>query len=58
MKNDLPLIVAAPSHILCQVLEILDNGDHPLFLTEVIDVIVKEDVSPLELRKTGWSYGG
>jgi hypothetical protein len=27
-------------------------------LAEVKDVVVREDVDPLELRKTGWSYGG
>ena len=29
-----------------------------MFLAEVKDVVVREDVDPLELRKTGWSYGG
>ena len=58
IENDLPLLKAAPSHILCHVHKILDNGDHPLFLAEVKDVMVREDVAPLELRKTGWSYGG
>ena len=58
MKHDLPCIIAAPSYICCQVLDIVENGDHPLFLAEVKEVMVKEDVDPLELRKTGWSYGG
>ena len=58
MTNDLPLLTSAPAHIHCHVLEIIDNGDHPLFLSEVKDAMVREDVVPLELRKTGWSYGG
>jgi len=56
--NDLPLITSAPAHLLCSVLEIIEKGDHPLFLAEVKDVKVKENIEPLELRKTGWSYGG
>ena len=58
LLNDLPLIIAAPTYIRCHVMEIIEKGDHPLFLAEVKDVMVKEDVFPLELRKTGWSYGG
>ena len=58
IKNDLPLITATPAYIRCDVLEIIEKGDHPVFLAEVIEVKVKEDVVPLELRKTGWSYGG
>ena len=58
LLNDLPLIIAAPIYIRCHVMEIIEKGDHPLFLAEVKDVMVKEDVAPLELRKTGWSYGG
>ena len=58
IKNDLPIIKAAPSYIRCQVLEMINNGDHPLFLAQVKDVMVKENVAPLELSKTGWSYGG
>ena len=58
IKNGLPLIISTPAHIRCYVLEIIEKGDHPLFLSEVIEAKVKEDVAPLELRKTGWSYGG
>ena len=58
MKNDLPLLTAPPAYIRCQVLEILEHGDHPLFLAEVKEVTVRKDVAPLQLCKTGWSYGG
>ena len=58
LKNDLPVIIASPTYMQCKVLKILENGDHHLFLSEVKDVVVKKEVAPLELRKTGWYYGG
>ena len=58
MKNDLPLLMAPPAYICCQVLEILEHGDHPLFLSEVKEVTVRKGIAPLQLYKTGWSYGG
>jgi len=58
LQDDLPLITAGIANIYCHVLEIIEIGDHPLFLAEVKHVTVRKNVSPLELRKTGWSYGG
>ncbi len=58
LKDDFPLLMAVPSYIKCRVLDILEKGDHPLFLAEVIDAVINEEPNPLELRKTGWSYGG
>ena len=58
LKDDLPIITSAPSYIRCSVVEILENGDHPLFLAKVKEVTVIDNLPPLELRKTGWSYGG
>jgi len=56
--DDLPVLLDTPSRIHCSVLEILENGDHSLFLSEVNKVYLKNKVNPLELRTTGWSYGG
>ena len=58
LRDDLPIITSAPSYIRCSVVEILENGDHPLFLAKVKEVTVIDNLPPLELRKTGWSYGG
>ena len=58
LQDDLPLLMAVPAYIKCSVLEILEKGDHPLFLAEVIDAVINEESKPLELRKTDWSYGG
>ena len=56
--DDLPVLNVAPSYIHCSVLETLEIGDHPLFLCEVDSVNLKNIVKPLELRRTGWKYGG
>ena len=58
LQDDLPLLMAVPAYIKCRVLDILEKGDHPLFLAEVIDAVINEESKPLELRKTDWSYGG
>ena len=58
LHHDLPVIKEIPAYIRCKVLEVLENGDHPLFLSEVVDSVLLLDTQPLELRKTGWSYGG
>jgi len=58
LKNNLPLLKDIPAYIQCEVVEILENGDHPLFLAEVVDAKINNDSDPLELRKTGWTYGG
>ena len=58
LQDDFPLLTAVPAYIKCSVLDILEKGDHPLFLAEVIDAVINEEPNPLELRKTGWSYGG
>jgi len=58
LENNLPLLNDIPAYIQCKVVEILENGDHPLFLAEVVDANINNDSNPLELRKTGWTYGG
>ena len=58
LGNNLPLLKNIPAYIQCEVVEILENGDHPLFLAEVVDAKINNDSKPLELRKTGWTYGG
>ena len=58
LENNLPILKDIPAYIQCKVVEILENGDHPLFLAEVVDAKINNDSDPLELRKTGWTYGG
>ena len=58
LEHDLPLITDTPGFLYCRTIEIIEKGDHSLFLAEVKDAVVRRDSKPLELRPTGWSYGG
>ena len=58
LVDNLPLLMSASAYLKCRVLDIMENGDHPLFLSEVIDAVIQKESEPLELRKTDWQYGG
>ncbi|MBC8311569.1 MAG: flavin reductase family protein [Candidatus Marinimicrobia bacterium] len=58
LYNELPLLKEIPAFLQCKVIKVLEDGDHPLFLAEVINAEINYDSKPLELRKTGWTYGG
>ena len=58
LKDELPIFRQVPVYLKCKVLDINQRGDHPLFLSEVVDINFLEEIEPLELRKTGWKYGG
>ncbi|MSQ33860.1 MAG: flavin reductase [Dehalococcoidia bacterium] len=42
----------------CRVVRIVEEGDHHLFLGEVVEAGVRREGQPLELRETGFFYGG
>ena len=58
LQDNLPLLTAVPAYLKCRVLEIMEYGDHPLFLAEVKNAVVQKELKPLELSTTGWNYGG
>ena len=58
MVDGLPVLESPPAYLVCDVLDVNERGDHPLFLAEVKNAVVRNEIEPLELRKTGWSYGG
>ena len=58
LKDNLPILTSVPAYLKCKVLEIMENGDHPLFLAEVKNAVVQKELEPLVLRTTGWKYGG
>ena len=58
LDEDLPVFADIPAYLKCKVLDVNEIGDHPLFLSEVVDAHHENNVLPLELRKTGWKYGG
>jgi flavin reductase (DIM6/NTAB) family NADH-FMN oxidoreductase RutF len=56
--NGCPLLDDALAHVQCRVYEIVETGDHTLFVGEVMDAELLRETPPLELKKTGWTYGG
>ncbi|MEC4806088.1 MAG: flavin reductase family protein [Jaaginema sp. PMC 1079.18] len=53
-----PIIVDSLGFIECKVVDALDQGDHTVFLGEVIAAGIHREGNQLLLEKTGWNYGG
>jgi len=54
-----PILNEAPAYWECRVVDVVEQGDHHIFVGEVIEAGVKEGPSPtLLMRDTGWDYGG
>ena len=53
-----PILAGLPGYLECKVVEFVDRGDHPLFVAEVVEAGVQNNLLPLALRDAGWSYGG
>jgi flavin reductase (DIM6/NTAB) family NADH-FMN oxidoreductase RutF len=54
-----PLLLATPAWFECRLVEAVKRGDHTIFIGEVVEAgLRREDIAPLELRATGWFYGG
>ncbi len=53
-----PILLAALAYFECRVTDVVERGDHTLFVGEVVDAGVHRDGAPLTLAETGWYYGG
>ncbi len=53
-----PVLNETPAYWECRVVDVVEHGDHHLFLGEVVEAGVQGDSPTLLLRDTGWSYGG
>lgn len=53
-----PILDEVPAYVECRVLQTMDAGDHTLFLAEIIEAGVQNDLEALDLAETGWHYGG
>lgn len=56
-ESALPILIEPQIFLECEVDSIVDSGDHPIVHAKVVNTVVKEDIEPLELRDTGWTYG-
>jgi flavin reductase (DIM6/NTAB) family NADH-FMN oxidoreductase RutF len=53
-----PIINEAPAFWECRVVSVTEQGDHHVFLGEVIEAGVQGEGQTLLMRDTGWNYGG
>lgn len=53
-----PIITDSLGYVECQVRGSLAQGDHTVFLGEVVAAGVHREGEPLLLKGTGWEYGG
>ena len=57
-ENNLPVFIDPISVLSCKVIAIVESPDHPVFISKINGVDLRKYSDPLELRDTGWSYGG
>ena len=57
-KYGLPILLDGIGAVECNLIGEVVHGDHSVFVGEVISAEVNDDVDPLVLSDTGWSYGG
>ncbi len=53
-----PILKAALSWFECKVVDIIERGDHILYMGEVVDAGIHKSGDPLTLKETGLFYGG
>ena len=56
LKN--PILDNIPMIIEVKIHDIIDKGDHPIFICEVVNTILHEDTDMLSMSDTNWHYGG
>ncbi len=55
----LPLLTECPAWFEAAVTDVVDRGDHTVYVTEVTDAGLRNpEALPLVMRDTGWFYGG
>lgn len=53
-----PILNDIPMYLEVKITDIVDRGDHPLFICEVVNTVVREDIKVLTIPDTNWHYGG
>jgi flavin reductase (DIM6/NTAB) family NADH-FMN oxidoreductase RutF len=53
-----PILDDVPAYLECRVVDSLDAGDHSLFLADIAEAGVQNDLGALDLTQTNWHYGG
>ena len=53
-----PLLDDIPMILEVIIIEIIEKGDHPIFICEVVNAIIHQEVEMLTMADTNWHYGG
>jgi flavin reductase (DIM6/NTAB) family NADH-FMN oxidoreductase RutF len=53
-----PIISDSLGYVECKVVATVEQGDHTVFVAQVIGAGVHREGEPLLLESTGWNYGG
>lgn len=53
-----PILNDVLMYLEVKIIEVVDSGDHPLFICEVVNTVVNEDTKVLTIPDTNWHYGG
>jgi flavin reductase (DIM6/NTAB) family NADH-FMN oxidoreductase RutF len=54
-----PLLTDLPAWFEARVTDVVERGDHTVYVAEVVDAGMRDStVEPMLLRDTGWAYGG
>lgn len=53
-----PIIKDSLGYVECKVVGTVEEGDHTVFVSEVIGAGIHRQGEPLLLETTGWNYGG
>lgn len=53
-----PILKDVPMYLEVKIIEIVEKGDHPLFICEVVNTVLKDDTDILTIPDTNWHYGG
>jgi flavin reductase (DIM6/NTAB) family NADH-FMN oxidoreductase RutF len=57
-KTCAPVLLDAPSYLECKIDKLIEGTDHDVVIASLTDAGVHSEELPLDLRSTGWSYGG
>jgi len=53
-----PIFKQTAAHVECKIINEMAEGDHTVYLAEVVNAEVRENVTSLSMRDTPWHYGG
>lgn len=53
-----PILKSAVAFLECEVREVIDTGDHRLYIGEVVEAGVHQDGPAIEIHELGWHYAG